>query len=71
MLCLTFLRPGFFWKRVPESELLAGVVFADEAAALEARMNGGVVESSTNPVSPERMSDDPPALNEAESLSAD
>lgn len=34
---------------------LAGVVFADEAAALEARMNEGAVESSTDPVSPERI----------------
>ena len=50
---------------------LAGVVFADEAAALEARMNGGAVEPSTNPVSPERTSDDFPTLSEAESLSAD
>jgi integrase len=48
---------------------LAGVVFADEADALEARMNGGAVESSTDPVSPARISDDLPALGEAESLS--
>jgi hypothetical protein len=32
---------------------LAGVVFADEAAALEARMNGSAVESSTDLASPE------------------
>lgn len=50
---------------------LAGVVLADEAAALEARMNGGAVESSTDPVSPKRISDDLPALSEAESISAD
>jgi integrase len=50
---------------------LAGVVFAEEAAALEARMNGGAVESSTNPVYPERTSDELRALNEAESLPAD
>jgi hypothetical protein len=45
---------------------LAGVVFAEEAAALERRMNGGAVASSTDPASPERISDDLSALNEAE-----
>ena len=49
---------------------LAGVVFADEAAALEARMNG-TVEISTHLASPERTSDDLPALTEVEALSAD
>jgi hypothetical protein len=50
---------------------LAGVVFADEAAALDVRMNGSAVESSTNPVYPERTSDELLALGEGESLSAD
>jgi hypothetical protein len=45
---------------------LAGVVFADEAAALERRMNGGAVESSTGLRAPERTSEHLAALSEAE-----
>jgi len=45
---------------------LAGVVFADEAAALEARMNGAAVESSTDLASPEGTSADLMPLGEAE-----
>jgi integrase len=45
---------------------LAGVVFADEAAALERRMNGEPVESSTGLTAPERISDHLAALSEAE-----
>jgi integrase len=50
---------------------LAGVVFADEAAALEQRMNGGAVESSTDLGEPESTSRHPAALSEAESHAAD
>lgn len=45
---------------------LAGVVFADEAAALEARMNGTAVEGSTDLASPEGTSADLASLDEAE-----
>ena len=45
---------------------LAGVVFPDEEAALEARMNGSAVESSTDPAAPESTSADVTPLGEAE-----
>lgn len=49
---------------------LAGVVFADEAAALERRMLGAV-ESSTELSEPERTEGDDSAWNQAETASAD
>jgi len=45
---------------------LAGVVFADEAAALEARMNGSAVEPSTDLASPESTSDSLTPLDKPE-----
>jgi hypothetical protein len=49
---------------------LAGVVFAEEAAALERRMNG-LVESSTRPAEPETTSEQPAALEQSAAVSAD
>jgi hypothetical protein len=50
---------------------LAGVVFADEAAALERRMNGSAVESSTDLSEPESTSEYSASLSEAVYTSAD
>jgi hypothetical protein len=54
---------GVRWSAVKS---VARVVFADKAAALEARMNGSTVESSTDMTSPESTSADLTPLGEAE-----
>ena len=48
---------------------LAGVVFSDEAEALERRLLGASVESSTDPSEPQRTSDDGAAWSSAEPAS--
>jgi hypothetical protein len=51
---------------------LAGVVFRDEADALERRLFGGLsTELSTDPASPEGTSHDLEPLGEAEGQAAD
>jgi integrase len=50
---------------------LAGVVFAEEAAALERRMNGVLGESSPDLSEPKSTSRHPAALSEAETNAAD
>jgi hypothetical protein len=67
--CAVFSR-AFIPREAQRYVNLAGVGFAEEAAALERRMNG-VVESSTRPAALEITSEQPAALEQAAAASAD